>query len=324
MLDRDMGHRISRVLSILAIVILAALPAAAQEDFNPLIPGGNSAPPGEAPLAVVPEPLFNFGTALEGTMVRHTFKVENTGKGYLDIRGVKTSCGCTAAKPTKTHLAPGESSEIAVGFDTRFESGHQERVITASTNDPKNPEIKMTMQGTIKPQVAAVPKDVDFGSVKKGTGAEKTVMLEDLMPEKEKFKAGPATNSNHSIKATLEPRTDGKPGEVLHVALLPSMPIGPFDDTIKIVNNRMPLQVDVFGAVKGDLTVSPQQVSFGIVSPGQGAVRILRLTNSSASRAIRVLNITSDNVLVTATAEPVEDGKQYKITVTLGHSAAEG
>ena len=77
--------------------------------MNPLIPGGNSAPPGPCPKAVPSDPLYDFGSALEGTMVTHTFTIKNTGQGYLDIQGVKTSCGCTAGAPSKMHVAPGDS-----------------------------------------------------------------------------------------------------------------------------------------------------------------------------------------------------------------------
>ena len=151
------------------IGLLASVPAAAQDSMNPLIPGGNSAPPGHAPKAVVSDPLYDFGSALEGTMVKHTFTIKNTGQGYLDIRGVKTSCGCTTGEPSKMHVAPGDTSEIAVAFDTHFQKGHQVRTITASTNDPDNPQVAMTMQGIVKKQVEAQPDEVAFGDVKRGS-----------------------------------------------------------------------------------------------------------------------------------------------------------
>ena len=67
-----------------------------------MIPGGNAAPAGHAPKAVIEGgPLYDFGCALEGTMVNHIFKIKNIGEGYLDIRGVKTSCGCTTGQPSK-------------------------------------------------------------------------------------------------------------------------------------------------------------------------------------------------------------------------------
>ncbi len=104
-------------------------------------------------------------------MVKHTFTIKNTGQGYLDITGVKTSCGCTTGQPSKMHVAPGETSDIAVSFDTHFQKGHQVRTITAFTNDPDNPQVAMTMQGIVKKQVEAVPGQVAFGDVKRGTEA---------------------------------------------------------------------------------------------------------------------------------------------------------
>jgi len=100
--------KIKRAFLALIIGVIASVPAAAQEGMNPLIPGGNSAPPGRAPKAVVANPLYDFGAALEGTMVSHTFTIKNNGQGYLDIRGVKTSCGCTTGNPSKMHIAPGD------------------------------------------------------------------------------------------------------------------------------------------------------------------------------------------------------------------------
>ena len=137
--------------------------------MNPLIPGGNSAPPGHVPKAVPSDPLYDFGSALEGTMVKHTFTIKNTGQGYLDIQGVKTSCGCTTGDPSKMHVAPGDTSDIAVAFDTHFQKGHQVRTITVATNDPDNPQVALTVQGIVKKQVEAVPGEVAFGDVKRGT-----------------------------------------------------------------------------------------------------------------------------------------------------------
>src|SRR5260370_41967607 len=134
-----------------------------------MTPGGNAARAGHAPKAIVESPLFDFGTALEGKMVSHVFKIKNTGEGYLDIRGVKTSCGCTTGNPSKTHVAPGDESEISAAFDTRFQKGHQVRTIMAFTNDPNSPQATITLQGVIKKQVEASPGEVACGTVRKAS-----------------------------------------------------------------------------------------------------------------------------------------------------------
>ena len=153
------------LLALLATILIGGVTAA---QSPPQIPGTNSAPPGPQPKVEVLNPLYDFGTALEGKMVDHVFKIKNTGHGELEIRGMKTSCGCTAAAPSKNHLAPGEEADVSVGFDTHFQKGHQVRTITAFTNDPATPQAVMTMQGIVKQQVAATPAQVAFGTLRKG------------------------------------------------------------------------------------------------------------------------------------------------------------
>ncbi len=310
-----------RRVILLILVCLCAAPTAFGQS-SPEIPGANAAPPGPQPKAVIENPLFDFGTALEGTMVRHVFLIKNTGKGELLIRGIKTSCGCTAAAPSKNHLAPGEEAQINVGFDTHFQKGHQTRTITAFTNDPDTPEAVMTMQGVVRQQVAAVPAQISFGTVPQGTEVTKDVMINDLTGQKG-FEVGQVTNSSSSIKVVKKPRTDHNPGAVLQVTLEKTMPPGAFDDTIKVVNNRMPVQIDVFGTVSGDLDVDPAQISFGIVPKGQDVVRILTLKNSSA-RDVKIKDITSSAPSVGTSVETVKPGKEYKITATLERGAPEG
>ena len=308
-----------RFLIAILVCIVAASAARAQ---SPEIPGINAAPPGPQPKAQVENPLFDFGTALEGMMVKHTFKIKNTGKGELMIRGIKTSCGCTAATPSKNHLAPGEEADIAVGFDTHFQKGHQIRTITAYTNDPDVPQAVMTIQGTVRQQVAATPAQVSFGTVRKGTEVTQDVTIDDLTGGKG-FSVGPITNSNSAIKVVQVPRTDHKPGAMLHVTLEKTMPPGAFDDTIKVITNRVPIQIDVFGTISGDLSVDPAQVSFGIAPKGQDVVRLIELKNNGA-HDVKVLDVTSSVPTVGVSTATVVPGKDYKITVTLNRGSPEG
>jgi Protein of unknown function (DUF1573)/HYDIN/CFA65/VesB-like, Ig-like domain len=309
-----------RVLLAFVIVFFAAGGALAQN--VPGIVGGNAAPPGPQPKAQLLNPLFNFGTALEGQMVNHTFKLKNVGKGELLIRGVKTSCGCTAAAPSKSDLAPGETTDITVGFDTHFQKGHQTRTITAFTNDPAMPQAVMTMQGIVRQQVAATPDQVDFGNLKKGSVATQEVKIQDLT-KKKGFSVGPITHSNQNITVVQEKGKDGKPGDVLKITLEKTMPLGTFDDTVNVVTNRVPIQVDVFGKITGDLSIEPAQVSFGIVPKGQSSERIVKLTNTG-SRDIKLLQISSSAPSVSAASEPIKPGKEYKIIVKLRRGAPEG
>jgi len=137
------------------------------------------------------------------------------------------------------------------------------------------------------------------------------------------FKIDKISNSSPNIKVMQAALKDGKPGAMLSVTILKSMPVGPFDDSIEIATNRQAILVHVSGHVAGPITVAPAQVSFGIVPHGQGAVRIVRFTRSGA-RAVQIIDISSSTHSVVAKVDPVTAGTEYKITVELRKGTPDG
>src|SRR5260370_25480385 len=127
------------------------------------------------------------------------------------------------------HVAPGDTSDIAASFDTHLQKGHQVRNITAFTNDPDNPQVAMTMQGIVKKQVEAVPGEIAFGDVKRGTEGTKEILVNDLNPARGTFSVGPISNSNSSINGAQGKRPAGKTATLRKVSLLKTMPTGPVD-----------------------------------------------------------------------------------------------
>ncbi len=72
-----------------------------------------------APKAVCPEMEYDFGEMENTETVEHDYVVRNEGSLPLELLNVRTSCGCTAASPTKTLLAPAEEGRIRVSFDLK-------------------------------------------------------------------------------------------------------------------------------------------------------------------------------------------------------------
>jgi len=103
-----------------------------------------------APVTEIAEKTWNFGDIKQGDVVKHQFEVKNSGKSELIIRKVKASCGCTAIKPEKTILAPGESAMIAAEFDSNRKSGRQTKTVTIVTNDPKVSTHRLYIRGNVK------------------------------------------------------------------------------------------------------------------------------------------------------------------------------
>lgn len=80
----------------------------------------------------------DYGKIAAGKVYETIFKFRNVGKGVLEIKDIKTSCGCTAANISKKLLQPDESGEIKVELDTAGRQGSMIRTVTVFSNDPEN------------------------------------------------------------------------------------------------------------------------------------------------------------------------------------------
>jgi uncharacterized cupredoxin-like copper-binding protein len=91
----------------------------------------------------------DFGVIKEGIVADYVFKFTNVGKMDLEIRDIRTSCGCTAASPSKKIFKPGESGELKVSFDSKNRSGRTSRTITLITNDEVEEYYTLTIYAEI-------------------------------------------------------------------------------------------------------------------------------------------------------------------------------
>ena len=61
----------------------------------------------------------NFGDITQGDVLKHSYKIKNTGDKPLVISAVKPACGCTATDFTKSPVAPGQEAEVTLTFDSQ-------------------------------------------------------------------------------------------------------------------------------------------------------------------------------------------------------------
>lgn len=128
------------------------------------------------PKLVLQQTSFDFGDIKQGETVSHIFVLTNSGGDLLKITNVQASCGCTAAVPEKSELAPGESTNLPVKFNSTGRMGMQKKTVKIFTNDPQSPEMTLTISGKIVTgeQSGGVPAihfsetQHDFGKVSEG------------------------------------------------------------------------------------------------------------------------------------------------------------
>lgn len=88
------------------------------------------------------EPMKDYGDITYGDSISYVFKFTNTGTEDLVIKNVVTTCSCTSRKYTEGAIAPGQSGELIVSFNSGNQDklGRQNKVITILSNAVNNPE----------------------------------------------------------------------------------------------------------------------------------------------------------------------------------------
>ena len=81
--------------------------------------------------------------------VEATFKYENKGTTTVNIKAVRTSCGCTTAALKKNDVAPGEKGEIVATFKAGDRTGPQMKTVTVDSDDPTSPQTTLTLKANI-------------------------------------------------------------------------------------------------------------------------------------------------------------------------------
>lgn len=94
------------------------------------------------------EPVFEFGTVKEGTVVEHQFQFTNTGNVPLTILRARSSCGCTVPEWSEEPIPPGGTGVITAKFNTDGKGGEQRKPIYVMANTHPN-ETKLELRGTV-------------------------------------------------------------------------------------------------------------------------------------------------------------------------------
>lgn len=118
---------------------------------------------GKYPEMTFADTEHDFGAINKGDKVNYIFRFTNTGEADLLIENAHGSCGCTVPEFPKEKIAPGDSGEIKVSFNSAGKSGNQHKTVTLVTNTEKGDE-KLHIKASINPgsgtnmQPVATPK----------------------------------------------------------------------------------------------------------------------------------------------------------------------
>lgn len=250
---------------------LAAAPAAFAEDPAPAAPAVTTTPAapaageksGKAPSIFSPAPTFDFGKQDSEMDVKHDFPIVNVGTDTLEIKDVKTSCGCTVAEMAKKVLAPGEETVVSATFKLKGKQGKQTKIITVKSNDPQQPDYQLKLEGEAVPAILYEPPFFKFDRIEDDEIHTASITLrankEDLSFKITKTELQPADQFDAEVKTI----TDGKEYEI---SLKNKGPLKPgMISTLVTISTDNPqrptIQVRASGQVIGALEVMPDQIN---------------------------------------------------------------
>jgi hypothetical protein len=150
--------------------------------------------------------------AIDGDVISQVFKFTNKGDAQLEILAVEPACGCTTALPVPNRLAPGQTGQIevkitttglAAALTTVNESVPMSKTITVKTNDPKQPQIILTVNSNILQEIAVSESSVYFGTNQRGQAVTKELIVEIAPDRPIKLLSAISTDENVTVK--LEP-----------------------------------------------------------------------------------------------------------------------
>ncbi|MCX5636942.1 MAG: DUF1573 domain-containing protein [Planctomycetota bacterium] len=270
---------------------------------------------GEHPRLKLAETTHDFGDVWQGDEVNCVFELFNEGEGNFTIIKQKTTCGCTVAKPINGSISPGSKKNLEVSFAVGNKIGHTAKRILLYTNDPKQPEVMLTVTANVKQSVEIVPSQLDFEDIAIGTVIEKKIEL------KRKNGTGPIKIKkflfpSNDISAKLVEETEN--GCKFLVTFTPSLATEMSENLGIIVQDKgLPfIKLPIKAKVHNIFFVSPDRIYMGVVKAGEKVSRTITI-GAPASDKLEKLSFPSgdDNENIEIVSQP-DNGNQYKVQIT--------
>ncbi len=215
---------------------------------------------------------IDFGVVARGSDAVARVKITNLYKQPVHIADVRTTCGCSAGKPSKTSLESLEEGFIEVTMDTRKFTRRKDSNVIITFDTPLHQEVRIPITAYIRTDVVFDPGSVNFGGVEHGKEATRTIKLQYAGRSEWLIKEIRSRSESVLAKAVETARGNGRVDYDVVVTLAPNAPPGAIREQLTIVTDdqnspQVPLLVEA--TVEADVMVVPSIVSLGVLKPGE-------------------------------------------------------
>jgi len=251
------------------------------------------------------EAKFDFGKAVEGDKLEHTFVLNNPGGAPLKTLRTQTSCGCTTAQAASDTIPPGGKVELKVVFDTLGRVGKNRKFIDITTDSTKSERVRLEILAEIEPLFSFEPRFVRM-TPKYGEEAKQEVKLVGKSVAEAKPKI--VETVGEGVTAELAQSADGQP-IVRLVASGKKIGVGSGRVVLDTGLERPNRAVLRFAwDVKGNIEVVPSYPYFDPSRPDLNQ-RILRVRSSKEGFKLTSVKVTEGPFKASIEPTPKADAK---------------
>jgi hypothetical protein len=239
-------------------------------------------------------------TVLSGQPLVHHFQFRNAG-GFTDIVGVRTSCGCLEAKPTKYRYGPGETGYIGLAINTLGQGPgpHRWVVRVSERNESGDKETVLELTGEVRAEVSVQPASLEIYTQGK---ASHELILTDTRQQPLAIKR--VLTSSKSLAATFEPIVGRAGSWRIHVSLEDVLPVGRHHNSLVIVTNddlyrELRVRITVIKQALYRVSASPSTLTIA-AADGQPLPAPTIVLRDAFDEPVQIDSITADSQAITS------------------------
>ncbi len=280
-----------------------------------------------APTIQFDRMVYDFGKTSQVTTVSGVFKFKNVGDAILKVEAPKPSCGCTVAELKPDTLQPGESGELPFTLHLGVVKAQLEKHIAVKSNDPKTPEVSLTIKADYTPLYEVNPMTLapklefgvneaeQFTTITRTDGKPiRIVRLEATKPWI-KAKVEPSAKADEATaRIRIAIQRDGLPrrlNEYIHVYTAEQ-------------TNTPASSIYLYVQMMGEVSLTPEALYWSVTdaakttAEAQEALVLRRVTiRSAGGKAIELKNPQSTVKGIKVELVPKEAGTVYELVARL-------
>jgi hypothetical protein len=269
--------------------------------------GQPAKPSGPTPKLDVDATDHDFGTAIEGEKLSHTFHLRSNGQKELVINSAKPTCGCTVAKLEVKKsdgalevykfgepLPPGTELELTAELDTKNKHQQASSKVNIYCDDPRT-IVTLGLNARVDTYFQITPNALNFGDMSVADVKEMSFTVAGKKPGAFMLTIEPRATPD-GMKLEMKPREPDPAGKSnvweVKVAMGPGCREGSTGYPINLRSDetvaggaadkdgKLPTygaSVMVTARVMGLISFDPQYLSYGLVRPGQVVPRSLTI-----------------------------------------------